>query len=63
MASGLDEIQAAINAIDADNLDLVDEDLKTATADVGEAKLKPKLGLIGEGKGQTLSKNQRKRAL
>lgn len=57
------EIQVAIDAIDAGKLDFAEEDSNTVAVDAGQAKQKAKLGQIGEGKGQTLSKNQRKRAL
>ncbi|GJE85765.1 ribosome biogenesis protein SLX9-domain-containing protein [Phanerochaete sordida] len=57
VASGLDEIKAAISAVE------VAEGL--APAEDGEAPRKPKLapGQIGEGKHTTLSKAQRKKAL
>ncbi|KAF8216109.1 ribosome biogenesis protein SLX9-domain-containing protein [Mycena galopus ATCC 62051] len=64
----LDAIQMAIAAVDDDEADapelLQPEDsMVEDAAPVKQKKQKPKPGQIGEGKGATLSKAQRKRAL
>ncbi|KAI0673465.1 ribosome biogenesis protein SLX9-domain-containing protein [Trametes maxima] len=72
VAGGMDDMHAAISAVEdaipaavqntiaadaATDIDAIDG------PDASKAKSKPKPGLIGEGKGTPLTKNQRKRAL
>ncbi|KAF7969210.1 hypothetical protein HWV62_27907 [Athelia sp. TMB] len=63
VAGGLGEIQAAIIALDDEKPNSAEDDSSTIQTDPSQTNTKVKLGLIGEGKGQPLSKNQRKRAL
>jgi len=58
IGGSLDSIQAAISALDGD--DVASGDAEQA---VKHPKVIPKLGQIGEGKGLPLKQNQRKRAL
>jgi hypothetical protein len=64
VGGGLDAIQAAISALDNDNIPHEDAGQTVQVADeVILPKVKPKPGQIGEGKGVPLKQNQRRRAL
>lgn len=69
IASGLDDVAAALPAVITDTAITLgmDEDLeevsKTGTKQADSKKRRPQTGLIGEGKGAPLSKNQRKQVL
>ncbi|KAF8898625.1 ribosome biogenesis protein SLX9-domain-containing protein [Infundibulicybe gibba] len=68
LAGGVDDMQAAIIALDGEispeirNLGAQPEPVDSGTG-VPRPKSQPKPGTIGEGKSATLSKSQRKRAL
>ncbi|KAL0072081.1 hypothetical protein AAF712_001004 [Marasmius tenuissimus] len=69
LASGLDDIQSALNSLD-DNATNPSNTTESSTetgydeaAQTGQPPPKTKPGQIGEGKGATLSKQQRKRVL
>ncbi|KAI0639733.1 ribosome biogenesis protein SLX9-domain-containing protein [Trametes polyzona] len=72
VAGGMNDIKAAISAVEDAIPEAVQNTIAADTEDAPEeqqqqqqpkSKAKPKPGLIGEGKGAPLSKNQRKRAL
>ncbi|KAL0951044.1 hypothetical protein HGRIS_007784 [Hohenbuehelia grisea] len=66
VAGGMNEIQAVISSMDDFQPSAPSNDVEAADAAAMSAsgsRPKPKLGLIGEGKGVPLTKNQRKRAL
>jgi len=67
VAGGMSDMQAAISAVDVD-IPLAVSHSTEPSQDISDSatdrpKIRPKAGQIGEGKGTTLSKSQRKRAL
>ncbi|KAJ7103413.1 ribosome biogenesis protein SLX9-domain-containing protein [Mycena belliarum] len=64
LGSGLDSMQLALATVEDDGADAPQEPIsEDADAEPKQKKAKPKPGQIGEGKGATLSKAQRQRAL
>jgi hypothetical protein len=63
VGGGLDAIHVAISALDDYVITDGDDGHTEEEPAQPRAKVKPKLGQIGEGKGNPLSRNQRKRAL
>lgn len=63
VASGLDDIKAALSAVDVAVPQTIQEALESESAEATASRPRTTQGQIGEGKAAPLSKAQRKRAL
>lgn len=63
VGGGLDAIRAVLSAIDHGDSSAQDSPVNEEKKEVQALKAQPKTLQIGEGKGLSLRKNQRKRAL